>query len=190
MPSRSPRAELAGAHRHRPSPTSRSGCAPIPTDPDGPSACRCPPGTLPAAAPPPASVTEPGGSFGLYTRVPDLVALARAVLPVLDRRLAASPAQGWTGTLIVDCYVDGLRLVVADGRVEAVEPWRAAFGTDEGQAADVALPRDAFVHLLLGNRSLAQVEAEVADCEVLTDTGALVLDALFPVMALSSWPFA
>ena len=53
--------------------------------------------------------------------------------------------------------------------------------------ADVSLPVEAFLHLLLGNRRLADLEATTPDCTVNTDTGAVLVDALFPRLPLSVW---
>ena len=49
------------------------------------------------------------------------------------------------------------------------------------------MPRDAFVHMLLGNRTVTQLEGTVADCSVNTDVGGLLLDVLFPRMPLDRW---
>jgi len=52
-----------------------------------------------------------------------------------------------------------------------------------------SLPVDDFLHLLLGNRGIDDVERTTADCLVRTDVGALMLDVLFPSMPLSTWEF-
>ncbi len=125
-----------------------------------------------------------GGSYGLYVRVADLVGFVRAVTPALERRIASSPASGLTGEVLLDLYSEGLRLSWADGRLLAAEPWRPVEG---GDRLDAGMPRDVFLHLLLGNRSLAEQEAAVADCVVETDLGALALEVLFPPMPLHTW---
>ena len=128
----------------------------------------------------------PPGSYGLYVRVPDLVAFLRAIAPVLDARLAASPGVGWTGDLRIDLYQDGLRLRFDHGRLTAVEPWNRH--TDDGErAVDARIRRDDFLHLLLGSRPVDDVERTTADCLLTTDAGALMLDALFPTMPMSTW---
>jgi Acetyltransferase (GNAT) domain len=130
----------------------------------------------------------PPGSYGLYVRVPDVVAFLRAVAPVLEARVAASPAVAWTGDLRIDLYDGGFRLRFDEGRLVGIEPWIPP-DDDTGGAADASLPRDDFLHLLLGNRSVVDVERATADCHLRTDAGALMLDVLFPPMPMSTWEF-
>ena len=52
---------------------------------------------------------------------------------------------------------------------------------------DVAMPRNCFVHLLLGNRTFAELERSVADCEARNDDAALLTEVLFPNMSFDSW---
>ena len=120
--------------------------------------------------------------------MPDLVAALRAVTPVLEARLAASPAVAWTGDLRVDLYQNGLRLRFDDGRLSSVERWTPPADETES-AADAQLDRETFLHLLFGNRRIADLERTTPDCQLNTDTGALLLDALFPPMPTSTWEF-
>ena len=65
-------------------------------------------------------LTHPFDRASWYVRVPDLVALLRRLVPVLDRQLSGSVADGWTGEVKVSCYTEGIRLVVNKGRIIAV----------------------------------------------------------------------
>jgi hypothetical protein len=132
------------------------------------------------------SGTGPPSSFGLYVRVPDIVAVLRAVASVLESRLADSPAVGWTGGLRVSVYTGELLLRFEHGRLIAVEEAGRPSDDDE---ADASIPRETFLHLLLGNRTIAELERSVPDCLVKTDAGALLLDVLFPTLPLSRWEF-
>jgi hypothetical protein len=147
--------------------------------PDAHAARRCAVTRL--GAPPP-------GAYGVYVRVPDLVAYLRAIAPVLEGRLASSPAVAWTGDLRIDLYREGVRLRFDEGRLSAIEPWRPQ-GDGGEPGADVTIPRDDLLHLLLGNRTIQDVEHMTADCLVETDTGALLLDVLFPPMPMATWEF-
>jgi hypothetical protein len=129
----------------------------------------------------------PPGSYGLYLRVPEPAALLRAVAPVLESRLAASPATGWSGELRVDLYTGGLHLRCREGRLEAVDDWTPK-GNDE-PSADVSIPADDFLRLVFGSRSIADVERATADCLLKSDAAALLLDVLFPPMPTSSWEY-
>ena len=114
--------------------------------------------------------------YAWYVRVPDLPAFVRRVAPVLEARLADSPAAGYSGELRLSFYRDGLRLVFAAGRLTAAEPWprpdRAEAGT--------TFPPLTFLHLLLGHRSLAELEHAFADCRARSEEARVLLDALFP----------
>jgi hypothetical protein len=130
----------------------------------------------------------PGGSYGLYVRVPDIVEVLRAVVTALEARLAASPACGWTGDLRIDLYTGILLLRFERGRLAAVD--RAGPPTEGDDAnVDASIPRDAFLHLLFGNRTIAELERTIPDCILKTDTGALLLEVLFPSLGLSRWEF-
>jgi hypothetical protein len=124
----------------------------------------------------------PGSSYGFYVRVPDTVRLLERVKPVLESRLADSPAAGHTGRVTVDLYTYALAISLLDGRITAIER-----GPSSPDDADVALPIEAFLTVVFGSRSLVQVDRDVADCQVQTDAGALLVDVLFPRMALGPW---
>ena len=104
---------------------------------------------------------------------------------MLEARLAASPAVGWTGELRLDLYTEGLALRFDEGRLAAVEAWRPS--PDGAEHADARLRTDDLVHLLLGNRRVDDVERTTADCLINSDAGALLLDVLFPPMPTSIW---
>ena len=132
----------------------------------------------------------PPGTYALYVRVPDVIAVLRAVASVLESRLAASPADGWTGDLRIDLYNAGIHLHFEEGRLELIEPWVAPDGDGVNEpGADASLRLDEFVPLLVGNRSVHDLERATADFLVHTDTGALLLDVLFPAMPTSTWEF-
>jgi hypothetical protein len=130
----------------------------------------------------------PPGSYGLYVRVPDVIAFLRAVAPVLEQRVSASPAVAWTGTLRIDMYQGGLQLRFDEGRLAAVDTMNGPTDDRPG-TVDARIRRDDLLHLLLGNRSIKQVEETTADCLVNTDIGALMLDVLFPAMPMSTWEY-
>ena len=123
--------------------------------------------------------------YAWYVRVADLPAYLRHVASVLEWRLAASPAADHTGELRLDFYRDGLRLAFEHGRLAAAEPWAAADGQP---GADAAFPPLTFLHLLVGHRSLTELEHVFADCRVNTEEARVLLDALFPPHPSLVWP--
>ena len=130
------------------------------------------------------------GTIGFYVRVRDLAAFLLAVREVLEARIAESPVVGWSGLLGLGLYTERLCLRFDAGRLLDVSrrpPLREGDDKRDDERDDANLPVEAFLHLLFGNRSLHQVEATTADCELQTDTGAAFLDALFPRLELSPW---
>jgi Acetyltransferase (GNAT) domain len=126
-----------------------------------------------------------GSPYGLYVRVPDLPEFLRAVAPALDARVESSPAVGFCGELTIDLFTERLELRFDTGRLVAVERVVAPEGTED--SVDLRMPHEAVLHLLLGNRSLAEVGDGFADCAVGTDRGGLLGEVLFPRMPLTAW---
>ena len=129
---------------------------------------------------------EAGGSYGLYVRVPDVVAYLQAIRPALEARIAASPAAGWTGRLLLNLFTEALRLDLAEGSITSIE-LGAAPELDGEEKADAGMPVEALLHLLMGNRPLAELERTFADCLLESDAGALLLDVMFPTLPLAPW---
>ena len=125
-------------------------------------------------------------TYAWYVRVPDLPAFLRRVAPVLESRLAASPAVGHNGELRLNFYRGGVRLTFADGRLSAVEGWPEADHFEAG----ASFPPLTFLHLLFGHRSLAELERVFADCRARSEEARVLLDALFPTQPSLVWPIA
>jgi hypothetical protein len=124
--------------------------------------------------------------YAWYVRVSNLPGFLRRVTPVLEARLADSAAAGHTGDLKLNFYSDGLHLAFANGRVAAAEPW----AEPEYHEAGASFPPLTFLHLLLGHRSLADLERAYPDCRARTEEARVLLDALFPPRPSLVWPVA
>ena len=114
--------------------------------------------------------------YAWYLRVPDVLAFVRHIAPVLEERLAASPLASHTGPLPIDFYRGGMRLGFDQGKLVAVEPWRAPAYGDEAQAG---CPSLLFLQLLFGYRSLAELRAVFPDVWASEET-VLLINTLFP----------
>jgi ribosomal protein S18 acetylase RimI-like enzyme len=117
--------------------------------------------------------------YAWYIRVPDLPAFIRHIAPVLEDRLAASPAVGHTGELKISFYRDGLRLAFDKGRLAAVERWRPR-PEDRGAAG---FPDLTFLQMLFGHRSMEELRSAFPDCYPETDEARVLLKYLFPKQA-------
>ena len=98
------------------------------------------------------------------------------VAPALEERLAASDQAGRSGPLELGFYGDGLRLVFECGRLRGVEHWQP---TTE-QRGHVAFPGLTFLQLLLGFRSLRELQRAFPDCHASSEAHAPWVEALFP----------
>jgi hypothetical protein len=123
--------------------------------------------------------------YAWYLRVPDLPRFIRAVAPVLERRLAGSALQGYSGERQISFYRDGLRLAFGRGRLTVAEAWQPTVE----QEGHCAFPGLTFLHLLFGHRSLAEVGHLFADCWA-DDESAALLNALFPPGPADVWGLA
>jgi hypothetical protein len=123
--------------------------------------------------------------YSWYIRVPDLPGFIRLVSAVLEQNLAASPYQGYTGSLKITFYRQGLFLGIEDGRLVKVESYTP---TPVGHTGDAAFPDLTFLHLLFGYRSLDELLFAFADCWYENDDVYGLLNALFPKQVCNIWP--
>jgi hypothetical protein len=115
--------------------------------------------------------------YAWLIRIPDLVAFMRHVRPALDDRLASSAFANFTGTVEIDLYREGLRIVVDRGRIAAIDPWMAP--VPEEDSTTMGCPPLTFVQLLLGYRSIDELTATFPDVWTRADRRAMV-DTMFP----------
>lgn len=125
--------------------------------------------------------------YAFYIRVADVPGFVRHIAPVLERRLAKSVAVGYTGALKLSFYRDGVRMMFRKGRLAQVGAWTPG---RPGEAESASFPGLSFLHLLLGHRSLEELESSYADCYGNGDEAKLLLRVLFPKKASSVWPLS
>ena len=114
--------------------------------------------------------------YTFFMRVPHLPAFLRHVAPALDRRLAGSPAAGYTGDLKLNFYRSAYRVTFEKGTLVDA----AAYQQEHQEDGDAFFPDLTFLHLLFGYRSLDEVEYMFPDCWVREDRHRLLLNSLFP----------
>jgi hypothetical protein len=117
-----------------------------------------------------------------YVRA-DVPRFLRLVRPVLEERLAGSPAAGYSGALALSFYREGVRLHFQAGRIVEVEPWTAP----DQDEADAWFPDLTFLGVLLGYRSMAEVEDAFPDCGAGDAASRELLEALFPKRPSYTW---
>jgi GNAT superfamily N-acetyltransferase len=117
--------------------------------------------------------------YAFYMRVPDLPAFLRRIAPVLEQRLEASVARGYSGELKLSFYRTGVILHFDNGLLTAVEPFVPPQHLESG----AWFPDLTFLQLLFGYRSREEIEAALPDCYNRGDDTAVLLDVLFPKRA-------
>jgi hypothetical protein len=110
-----------------------------------------------------------------YIRVPDLPAFLRVIVPALEKRLAESPQNGYTGELKLNFYRSGLRIGFERGSM-SFETWKP----DRVEEGEAAFPDLTFLQLLFGYRSLAELLHAFPDLSARTDEARALLAILFP----------
>ncbi len=116
-------------------------------------------------------------SYAWYVRVSDLPHFLMHIAPALEKRLAESPACGYTGEKRVSFYRTGLRFIFEHGRLMGVEPWQPGPRELEG---DIAFPGLTFLQLLFCYRSLEELRASFPDCWWNSNETRALFEALFP----------
>ncbi|MGE5777320.1 MAG: GNAT family N-acetyltransferase [Chloroflexota bacterium] len=114
--------------------------------------------------------------YAYFIRVPDLIGFLRHIAPVLEGRLAASIAPGYSGELKVNFYRDGMLLRFENGRLTAVEAWKPP----TSETGNAAFPDLTFLQLLFGYRSFAELHQSFADCWWQNEKDRALMDILFP----------
>ncbi len=124
--------------------------------------------------------------YAWYLRVPDLPGFVHHIKPVLEKRIAESIAAGSSREIKISFYRDGLRLVLDNGRLAVIEPWRPS-PLDEGAAA---FPGLTFLQVLFGYRSYDELKYAFADCWCDNDEVRTLIDILFPKKQSDVFPVA
>jgi len=122
--------------------------------------------------------------YAWYLRVADLPGFLWRLAPVLERRLAESPAAGHSGELKISFYRDGLHLVLENGRLTQCGRYRPLPDVKDS----AGFPGLTFLQLLFGYRSLDELRYAFADCWVDGDTPRVLLEAMFPKQPSHVWP--
>jgi len=114
--------------------------------------------------------------YAWYVRVADLPAFVRKIGPVLEKRLAASPIAGYTGSLRLNFYRSTLKLDFEAGHLTNL----GSFEPDQIGGGDAGFPDLTFLEILFGRRSLDDLRYAFPDCFAKDEITALLVNSLFP----------
>jgi hypothetical protein len=132
-------------------------------------------------------LTDVRGSYAWYIRVPDLPGFLNHIKPVLERRLADSIAENYSREIKISFYRTGLRLVLEQGRITIIEPWKPSLHPNEG---NIAFPNLTFLQLVFGYRSYEELHYAFPDCWCDDDEVRVLLTAMFPKKTSNIYPVA
>jgi Acetyltransferase (GNAT) domain len=118
----------------------------------------------------------PGTPYAWYVRVPDLPKFIRHIAPALEHRLANSALASYSGSLILNFYRGGLRLVFEKAHLTVAEHWKSSLWNNDEHAG---FPPLVFLQLLFGYRSLDELRYAFPDVFA-NDEVELLLKVLFP----------
>ncbi|MBN1813238.1 MAG: GNAT family N-acetyltransferase [Anaerolineae bacterium] len=118
------------------------------------------------------------GAYAWQIYVPDGLALLRAIAPVLERRVAASPFAGMTHDVCICLYRETIRLRFESGKLTEV----TNLGATNWEGEPIHIPPQLFVPLVLGYRTRQELQDAHPDVNVWPGSR-MVLDTLFPKMA-------
>jgi Acetyltransferase (GNAT) domain len=124
--------------------------------------------------------------YAWYIRVPDLRGFLDHIKPVLQKRLADSLAAAHSGQIHLSFYRTGLRLMIQQGKITAIEDWKPT-PKEEG---DAAFPGLTFLQLLFGYRSYEELNHAFADCWCDSEDVRVLLNILFPKKPSNVYPIA
>ncbi len=117
------------------------------------------------------------GRYAWQIHLPDVTRLLRAIAPVLERRIAASPFAGLSETVSINMFRETYTLCFEGGKITAVEP--VGFTDWPG---GLSIPPLLFAPLVLGYRSREELRAAHPDVAIWGQSQYLI-DVLFPKMS-------
>ena len=120
--------------------------------------------------------------YGLYIRVPDLVAFLQHIQPALEKNLVGTVAEGYNGELKMNYYRSGIRLKFNGAKITDISNW----SPDSVEDGDARFPDLTFLQLLCGRRRFSELKTNFVDCAGSDEAGVL-LDCLFPPFTGNVW---
>ena len=120
--------------------------------------------------------------YGLYIRVPDLVAFLQHIQPALEKNLVGTVAESYNGELKLNYYRSDVQLKFNSGKITDISNWLP----DSVEFGDAQFPDLTFLQLLCGRRRFNELKTNFVDCDGSDEAGVL-LDCLFPPFTGNVW---
>lgn len=134
------------------------------------------------ALPPSATLTQAAkacgaqfdGYYAWQIHIPDVARLLRRMIPLFERRIAASPFTGLTKNVRFNLYRQAFDMIFENGRITAVN----ALGFQDWPGM-ICIPPDAFTQLVMGYRTTEELREIFPDLMAWGESRNL-LEVLFP----------
>ena len=114
------------------------------------------------------------GYYAWQIHIPDVARLLRTMIPLFERRIAASPFAGLTQKVRINLYRQAYEMIFENGTITAVN----AMGFQDW-AGMICIPPDAFTQLVMGYRTAEELREIFPDMIAWGESRAL-LAVLFP----------
>jgi predicted N-acetyltransferase YhbS len=115
------------------------------------------------------------GAYAWQIHVPDMTALLRALMPILERRVAASPFARTTHDVCICLYRETIRLRFESGKLTEV----SNLGATNWEIEPVHMPPLRLIPLALGYKTRQELQDAHPDVNVWPNSR-MIVDALFP----------
>ena len=122
------------------------------------------------------------GPYGLYLRIPNLVAFLQHIQSALEKNLVGTVAEGYNGELKVSFYRSGIQLKFKGGKITDISNW----SPDSVEDGDARFPDLTFLQLLCGRCRFNELKTNFVDCDGRDEAGVL-LDCLFSPFTGNVW---
>jgi hypothetical protein len=114
------------------------------------------------------------GYYAWQIHIPDIARLLRTMIPLFERRIAASPFAGLTQTVRINLYRQAYEMIFENGTVTAVN----VLGFQDWPGM-ICIPPDAFTQLVMGYRTAEELREIFPDLMAWGESRSL-LAVLFP----------
>lgn len=119
---------------------------------------------------------NPFYSYGWQVKIPNLARFFRVTKEIFEERLETSEFRKLTKPVIISNYQESVKLNFNTGKIEAIEIEK---GYPKPQTTDVRIPGALLFKLLLGDRTIGEINYIIKDAIVNTSSKSLI-ETIFP----------
>jgi len=115
-------------------------------------------------------------NYGWQIKVPDLKRFFESIRVVLENRIEKSKFNNLSKTVILSDYKQSIELIFNNGKIEAI---KSESGYPDEEKCDVRIPGAMLLKLLLGDRTVEEINHIVKDARIKPSSKKLI-EILFP----------